>query len=139
MHPDNLIPANPYSTPQHIVPEWYFLWFYAILRSIPNKAMGVIAIAITFASLIAMPFLSTTHIGSPKFRVLSERFYWVFVADLGLLTWVGAQEICDSTVILGQICTIILFIYLVVLYPFLSMLESYLYLNSVKMNTTNNK
>jgi quinol-cytochrome oxidoreductase complex cytochrome b subunit len=50
-HPDNLIPANPYSTPQHIIPEWYFLWFYTILRSIPNKAMGVIAIAITFGCL----------------------------------------------------------------------------------------
>jgi len=75
-HPDNLIPANPYSTPQHIIPEWYFLWFYAILRSIPNKAMGVIAIALTFASLISMPFLSTVHIGSPKFRVLSEREFF---------------------------------------------------------------
>jgi len=136
-HPDNLIPANPYSTPQHIVPEWYFLWFYAILRSIPNKAMGVVAILITFASLIAMPFLSTTHIGSPKFRVLSERFYWIFVADLALLTWVGGQEICDSTILLGQFCTIVLFIYLVLIYPFMSWLESYLYLNSIKHYTIN--
>jgi ubiquinol-cytochrome c reductase cytochrome b subunit len=136
-HPDNLIPANPYSTPQHIVPEWYFLWFYAILRSIPNKAMGVVAIAITFASLIAMPFLSTTHIGSPKFRVMSERLFFVFVADLGLLTWVGAREILDSTILLGQVCTVILFIYLVILYPFLSMLESKLYLNGIKLNNIN--
>jgi len=119
-HPDNLIPANPYSTPQHIVPEWYFLWFYAILRSIPNKAAGVVMIAITFASLIAMPFLSTSHIGSPKFRVLSERAYWLFVADLALLTWVGQKEILDSTIVLGQVCTGILFIYLVLIYPFLS-------------------
>lgn len=101
--------------------------------------MGVVAIAITFASLIAMPFMSTTHIGSPKFRVLSERFYWVFVADVALLTWVGAQEICDSTVLLGQLCTIVLFIYLVIIYPFLSWLESYLYLNSIKTNTVNHK
>jgi ubiquinol-cytochrome c reductase cytochrome b subunit len=132
-HPDNLIPANPYSTPQHIVPEWYFLWFYAILRSIPNKAMGVVAIAITFASLITMPFISTTHIGSPKFRVLSERLFFVFVADIALLTWVGAKEILDSTIILGQFCTIILFIYLVLIYPFLPMLESKLYLNGIKV------
>nr|AOO35671.1 cytochrome b [Dunaliella salina] len=138
-HPDNLIPANPYSTPQHIVPEWYFLWFYAILRSIPNKAMGVVAIAITFASLIAMPFLSCTHIGSPKFRVLSERLFFLFVADLALLTWVGAQEILDATIILGQVCTVILFAYLVIAYPFLSWLESYLYLNNIKMANSGNQ
>jgi len=102
--------------------------------------MGVIAIALTFASLIGMPFLSTVHIGSPKFRVLSERFYWLFVADLGLLTWVGAQEILDSTVLLGQVCTAFLFFYLLVVFPFLSWFESYLYLNSVKLaSMSNNK
>ena len=95
--------------------------------------MGVIAIAITFASLIAMPFISTTHIGSPKFRVLSERFFFVFVADLALLTWVGAQPILDSTVLLGQVATAVLFVYLVLIYPFLSSFESYLYLNGVNM------
>ena len=127
-HPDNLIPANPYSTPQHIVPEWYFLWVYAILRSIPNKAMGVVAIALTFLSLVSLPFLSTVHVGSPKFRVLSERLFWVFVGDVFLLTWVGAQEIMPSTVLLGQVCTVILFVYLCAVYPFLSWLESHLYL-----------
>lgn len=127
-HPDNLIPANPYSTPQHIVPEWYFLWVYAILRSIPNKAMGVVAIGLTFLSLISLPFLSTVHVGSPKFRILSERLFWVFVADVFLLTWVGAQEIMPATVLLGQVCTVILFIYLWIVYPFLSWLESYVYL-----------
>lgn len=71
-HPDNLIPANPYSTPLHIVPEWYFLWVYAILRSIPNKLMGVLAIALTFAGLIALPFMSGLHVGSGKFRLFSE-------------------------------------------------------------------
>ena len=127
-HPDNLIPANPYSTPQHIVPEWYFLWVYAILRSIPNKAMGVVAIGLTFLSLISLPFLSSVHVGSPKFRILSERLFWVFVADVFLLTWVGAQEIMPATVLLGQVCTVILFIYVWVVYPFLSWLESYVYL-----------
>jgi ubiquinol-cytochrome c reductase cytochrome b subunit len=126
-HPDNLIPANPYSTPQHIVPEWYFLWVYAILRSIPNKAMGVIFIGLTFASLIGLPFLSTVHIGSPKFRFISERLFWVFVADVFLLTWLGAQEIMPATVLLGQICTFLLFVYLLVIYPFLSWFESYVY------------
>jgi ubiquinol-cytochrome c reductase cytochrome b subunit len=122
-HPDNLIPANPYSTPQHIVPEWYFLWVYAILRSIPNKAMGVVAIGLTFLSLISLPVLSTVHVGSPKFRIISERLFWVFVADVFLLTWVGAQEIMPATVLLGQVCTVILFAYLWIVYPFLSWLE----------------
>jgi len=134
-HPDNLIPANPYSTPQHIVPEWYFLWFYAILRSIPNKAAGVVCILLAFAALIAMPFISTMHVGSPKFRVLSERLFFFFVADIMLLTWVGQTEIADTTIFVGQVCTIFLFFYLVVVYPFLSSLESYLYLNGINLLT----
>lgn len=128
-HPDNLIPANPYATPQHIVPEWYFLWVYAILRSIPNKAMGVIAIGLVFGSLIALPFISQVHIGSPKFRIVFERLYWVFVADVFLLTWVGGQEIMPATVLLGQVCTVVLFAYLLVILPFLSWFESLLYLH----------
>jgi ubiquinol-cytochrome c reductase cytochrome b subunit len=131
-HPDNLIPANPYSTPQHIIPEWYFLWVYAILRSIPNKAMGVVAIALTFLSLISLPFLSSVHVGSPKFRLLFERLFWVFVADVFLLTWLGAQEIAPATVTLGIFCTIVLFAYLLVAYPLLSWFESNLYLQYSK-------
>jgi len=129
-HPDNLIPANPYSTPQHIVPEWYFLWVYAILRSIPNKAAGVIAIGLVFASLIALPFISVVQVGSPRFRVVYERLYWVFVADVFLLTWLGAQEIMPSTVLLGQICTVIFFLYLLVILPLLGWLESALVLSN---------
>ncbi len=94
--------------------------------------MGVVAIALTFLSLISLPFLSTVHVGSPKFRILSERLFWVFVADVFLLTWVGAQEIMPSTVLLGQVCTVILFFYLCVIYPFLSWLESHLYLSANK-------
>jgi quinol-cytochrome oxidoreductase complex cytochrome b subunit len=89
--------------------------------------MGVVAIGLTFLSLISLPFLSTVHVGSPKFRVLSERLFWVFVADVFLLTWVGAQEIMPATVLLGQVCTLVLFIYLWVVYPFMAGLESYLY------------
>jgi ubiquinol-cytochrome c reductase cytochrome b subunit len=125
-HPDNLIPANPYATPQHIVPEWYFLWVYAILRSIPNKAMGVVAIAVTFAGLISVPFLSGVHVGSGKFRLLSEWMFWTFVADVFLLTWVGAQEIAPATVLLGQVCTAYLFFYLFISLPFLGWIEGLL-------------
>jgi quinol-cytochrome oxidoreductase complex cytochrome b subunit len=133
-HPDNLIPANPYVTPTHIVPEWYVLWVYAILRSIPNKAMGVAGIGLVFASLIALPFLSQVNVGSPRFRVLSERFYWVFVADLFLLTWVGAQEINPATVLLGQVCSTLLFVYLLGVLPFLGWFEGKVYLDSASAN-----
>jgi ubiquinol-cytochrome c reductase cytochrome b subunit len=131
-HPDNLIPANPYATPQHICPEWYFLWFYAILRSIPNKAMGIIAIGLVFASLFALPFLSMPGLGSPRFRVISERFYWVFVADIGLLTYLGACEITPITTFMGQVTSVVLFAYLLVVLPFLGWLESLFYLHSNK-------
>ncbi len=127
-HPDNLIPANPYSTPQHIVPEWYFLWVYAILRSIPNKAMGFVGVLLVFACLIALPFISVVQIGSPRFRIIYERLFWILVADLFLLTWVGAQEIMPATVLLGQICTVVLFVYLLIILPFLGWLETALVL-----------
>jgi len=105
-HPDNLIPANPYATPQHIVPEWYFLWVYAILRSIPNKAMGVVAIGLVFASLALLPNVSAVMVGSGKFRLASTWLFWTLLADLMLLTWVGAQEIAPATVLLGQAATV---------------------------------
>jgi len=127
-HPDNLIPANPYSTPQHIVPEWYFLWVYAILRSIPNKAMGVAAIGLTFAGLISLPFLALPQVGSGKFRILSEWLFWTFVADVFLLTWAGAQPIMPATVLLGQVCTVYLFFYMFLALPFVGWLENQFYL-----------
>jgi ubiquinol-cytochrome c reductase cytochrome b subunit len=127
-HPDNLLPANPYSTPAHIVPEWYFLWVYAILRSIPNKAMGVIAIGLVFASLIALPFISVVQVGSPRFRIIYERLFWVFVADVFLLTWLGGQEVMPATMLMGQFCSVIFFLYLLVLLPFLGWLETALIL-----------
>jgi ubiquinol-cytochrome c reductase cytochrome b subunit len=120
-HPDNMIPANPYSTPQHIVPEWYFLWVYAVLRSIPNKAMGVLAIGLVFASLFAMPFIG---LNGGKFRIITEWLYWTFLADVLLLTWLGGQEITPITATVGLLCTAYLFIYLLLLLPFIGYLES---------------
>jgi ubiquinol-cytochrome c reductase cytochrome b subunit len=120
-HPDNLIPANPYSTPQHIVPEWYFLWVYAILRSIPNKAMGVLAIGLVFASLIAQPFIG---MGGGRFRLVTEVLYWTMMADVFLLTYLGGQEITPITSFVGQVCTAYLFLYLLVLLPFIGWLEN---------------
>lgn len=82
-----------------------------------------------------MPFLSTVNVGSPKFRVLSERMFFFFVADVALLTYVGGTEIADATILAGQVCTIILFFYLVIVHPFLPSLENFLYLNSVGNKT----
>lgn len=127
-HPDNMIPANPYSTPQHIVPEWYYLWVYAILRSIPNKAMGVAAIGLTFAALASQPFLSTPQVGSGIFRPVSEWLFWTLVAYVGLLTWVGTETIMPATVLLGQVCTAYLGFYLLMLKPMVGWLEQECYL-----------
>ena len=106
-HPDNLVPANPYATPAHLVPEWYFLWVYAILRSIPSKPLGVVAVAAAMGLLIALPFLvDRPHRGRslPVFRLGHEVLFWTFLADVALLTWVGAQPILPSTVLLGVAC-----------------------------------
>jgi ubiquinol-cytochrome c reductase cytochrome b subunit len=120
-HPDNLIPANPYSTPQHIVPEWYLLSFYAVLRSIPNKAMGVTAMLMVFVALAVQPFVNQ---GGGRFRVAYEFLFWTFVADMFLLTWLGASEVTPITMMVGQLCTSYLFLYLFVLIPATSLLES---------------
>ncbi len=84
-HPDNYIPANPMSTPAHIVPEWYFLWVYAILRSIPNKLGGVAAIALVFIALLALPFINTAQTRSSTFRPIHKKLFWLLVADCVIL------------------------------------------------------
>lgn len=119
-HPDNLVPANPYQTPHHIVPEWYVLWVYAVLRSIPNKIMGVLAIGLVFASLIAQPFIG---MGGGRFRIATEWLFWTFMADVFLLTWLGAQEITPITALVGMMCTAYLFTYLLVFLPLIGWLE----------------
>merc|ERR1712100_510489 len=88
---DNYIPANPMSTPAHIVPEWYFLPVYAILRSIPNKLAGVLAIGLVFVSLLLLPFINTSPVRSATFRPLYKKLFWLFVADALLLGWIGCQ------------------------------------------------
>nr|YP_007890104.1 cytochrome b [Pleodorina starrii]AFY64374.1 cytochrome b [Pleodorina starrii] len=120
-HPDNLIPANPYSTPQHIVPEWYFVWVYAILRSIPNKAMGVVAIALVFASLFALPFI---RMGGGKFFIFTEKLFGAFLADVLLLSWLGGKEITPVTSFMGLCCTAFLFIYLLGILPLIGYFET---------------
>ena len=123
-HPDNYIPANPMSTPAHIVPEWYFLPVYAILRSIPNKLGGVAAIALVFISLLALPFLNTSSIRSSSFRPIYKKFFWFLVADCVLLGWIGCQPVEAPYVTIGQIASIFFFFYFLICVPFLGKLES---------------
>jgi len=133
-HPDNYIPANPMSTPAHIVPEWYFLWVYAILRSIPNKLAGVAAIALVFISLLALPFINTSPIRSSNFRPLYKKLFWLLVADCFILGWIGQEAVEDPYIIIGQLASVYFFVYFLILVPFLGKFEHYL----IKYKTTQN-
>lgn len=125
-HPDNYIPANPMSTPAHIVPEWYFLWVYAILRSIPNKLAGVAAIALVFISLLALPFLNTSPIRSSNFKPIHRKFFWLIVADTVLLSWIGQKPVEDPYIFIGQAASVFFFFYFLIVIPFLGKFEHYL-------------
>lgn len=132
-HSDNYIPANPMVTPPSIVPEWYFLPMYAILRSIPYKAPGVIAMGMAIISLLLLPLLSKPPIRSGMFRPIYTVFFWIFVADCLLLGWAGSNHVETPWVELGQISTIYYFAFFFVLAP-LSVLvdEGYIeYIRSV--------
>ena len=122
-HPDNYIPANPMATPAHIVPEWYFLPVYAILRSIPNKLGGVAAIGLVFVCLFALPFLHTSPVRSSSFRPLFKKFYWLLVADCVLLGWIGMQPVEDPYVLVGQIASVFFFVFFLGIVPGLGKLE----------------
>lgn len=140
-HPDNYIPANPMSTPPHIVPEWYFLPVYAILRSIPNKLGGVAAIALVFLCLFLLPWLNTSPIRSSTFRPIHRKAFWVLVADCLLLGWIGQKPVEDPYVFVGQLATVVFFLYFLVVLPGLGMLERELlrrapFLHMTTVNTT---
>jgi len=122
-HPDNYIPANPMVTPAHIVPEWYFLPVYAILRSIPNKLGGVAAIGLVFACLFALPFMNRSPIRSSTFRPLYRRFFWLLVADCLLLGWIGMKPVEDPYVGIGLIASAFFFLYFLVILPVLPTVE----------------
>nr|YP_001315106.1 apocytochrome b [Chlorokybus atmophyticus]ABO15095.1 apocytochrome b [Chlorokybus atmophyticus] len=125
-HPDNYIPANPMSTPAHIVPEWYFLPVYAILRSIPNKLGGVLAIALVFLCLFLLPWLNTASIRSSSFRPIHKRFFWLLAADCLLLGWIGQQPVEEPYVLIGQLATVYFFVYFLIILPFLGYFEKLL-------------
>ena len=122
-HPDNYIPANPLVTPAHIVPEWYFLPFYAILRAVPDKLGGVLMMFGAIAVLFILPWLDRSPIRSGGFRPIFKIFFWVFVIDCVALTYLGAQPAEGIYVILSRVATAYYFIHFLVLLPFLSVFE----------------
>nr|QAY82040.1 cytochrome b [Syphrea sp. REN-2018] len=109
--PDNFTPANPLVTPVHIQPEWYFLFAYAILRSIPNKLGGVIALVMSIAILYILPFTNDKKFLSNNFYPINKLMFWSLFSIIILLTWIGARPVEDPYILLGQILTIIYFIY----------------------------
>jgi ubiquinol-cytochrome c reductase cytochrome b subunit len=125
-HPDNYIPANPLVTPEHIVPEWYFLPFYAILRSIPNKLGGVVAMVGAILILLTLPILNISLIRSSYFRPICKILFWLFVANFVLLGWIGGNPVEYPYVLIGQILTITYFVYFIILIPLFSFMDNLL-------------
>nr|YP_010924972.1 cytochrome b [Scalpellum stearnsi]WKB17950.1 cytochrome b [Scalpellum stearnsi] len=107
--PDNFIPANPLVTPEHIKPEWYFLFAYAILRSIPNKLGGVIALALSILIIVTLPLSQKTNFQSSSFYPLSKTLFWAFISTASLLTWIGGMPVEEPYIMVGQVLTILYF------------------------------
>jgi quinol-cytochrome oxidoreductase complex cytochrome b subunit len=132
--PDNYIPANPLVTPLHIVPEWYFLPFYAILRAVPDievfgfvlisaKLAGVILMFGSILILFLLPWLDFSKVRSARFRPIFRQFFWIFVVNCLFLGWVGANPPDGLFVDLGRICTAFYFAYFIVIIPLIAYFE----------------
>jgi ubiquinol-cytochrome c reductase cytochrome b/c1 subunit len=122
-HADNYIPANPAVTPTHIVPEWYYLPFYAILRAIPNKLLGVVALGASILILAFLPWLDTSRVRSANYRPLYRQFFWVFVLVCIGLGWLGAKPAEGGYVIAARILTAWYFIHFLIVLPLLGLVE----------------
>jgi len=109
--PDNFIPANPLVTPAHIQPEWYFLFAYAILRSIPNKLGGVVSLVLSIAILLILPFTHKGKFRRLTFYPLNQIIFWSLVSIVFLLTWIGARPVEDPYILTGQVLTVLYFSY----------------------------
>nr|YP_010127379.1 cytochrome b [Apomecyna saltator]QPO99875.1 cytochrome b [Apomecyna saltator] len=126
--PDNFVPANPLVTPVHIQPEWYFLFAYAILRSIPNKLGGVIALVMSIAILYILPFTNKKKFSSTQFYPINKFLFWMLVTMILLLTWIGARPVEDPYITLGQILTIMYFLYFII-NPIIAKIQDYILFN----------
>jgi ubiquinol-cytochrome c reductase cytochrome b subunit len=136
---ENYVMANPMQTPAAIVPEWYLLPFYAILRSIPNKLLGVIAMFAALLALLVLPFSDLSKLRGIQFRPLSKIAFFIFVANFLILMQLGAKHVESPFIELGQISTTLYFAYFIVLIPFITLLENSLIdlatLSTVNENT----
>ena len=122
-HPDNYIPADPLKTPAHIVPEWYFLPFYAILRAIPDKLGGVIAMFSAIFVLFLLPWLDTSKVRSATFRPIYKILFWVFLINSIALGWVGSKPAEGIYIIISRIATFYYFLHFLILLPLLGKFE----------------
>nr|ABY80854.1 cytochrome b [Lepidophyma reticulatum]ABY80855.1 cytochrome b [Lepidophyma reticulatum]ABY80856.1 cytochrome b [Lepidophyma reticulatum] len=122
--PENFTPANPLVTPPHIKPEWYFLFAYAILRSIPNKLGGVLALLFSILILMLLPLLHTSKQRTTMFRPLSQILLWTALANIMVLTWIGGQPVETPFILIGQLSSALYFLLLLLLYPLLAKLEN---------------
>lgn len=123
-HPDNYIKANPLVTPAHIVPEWYFLPFYAILRSVPDKLLGVIALLASIICIFALPFIFKTEVVAIANRPYSQVLFFWFLADSLLLGWIGNQPAQFPYTLVGAFSTLFYFIYFIALGPYFILTEN---------------
>jgi ubiquinol-cytochrome c reductase cytochrome b/c1 subunit len=120
---DNYIPANPMQTPNHIVPEWYLLPYYAILRSVPNKLLGVVLAFGSIFLLFIVPWLDSSPVRSARFRPVYKWVFWLLVIDVIALGWVGANPPEGLVVMVGQIATLYYFVHFLILFPVIGRLE----------------
>nr|AIG53008.1 cytochrome b [Ctenotus inornatus]AIG53021.1 cytochrome b [Ctenotus inornatus] len=122
--PENFTPANPLVTPPHIKPEWYFLFAYAILRSIPNKLGGVLALLFSILILMFVPALHTSKQRGNAFRPFSQALFWALVSNIIILTWIGGQPVEDPFIIIGQIASTTYFIIFLIVMPAVAKMEN---------------
>nr|YP_913327.1 cytochrome b [Catostomus commersonii]BAF41388.1 cytochrome b; TAA stop codon appears afterpolyadenylation [Catostomus commersonii] len=122
--PDNFTPANPLVTPPHIKPEWYFLFAYAILRSIPNKLGGVLALLSSILVLMVVPILHTSKQRGLTFRPATQFLFWTLVADMIILTWIGGMPVEHPFIVIGQVASALYFALFLILAPLAGWLEN---------------